>query len=187
MLMLVPQQKFFATISIVATLVAGAVAKGGPTGGPTGGGGAGGGGAAGGGGGAAGGANGNKPTGGPGTANVTAYSGGTFKCASINSVIPNDGTAGTPASYITEENGCAIANPAITANSVYTATITLAPKTKTLGCWLQLYEEGGCGFTLSNAFYGQPLPGTQAGTLLGCAQIPSGLSAAMGGLSMFCA
>jgi hypothetical protein len=36
-----------------------------------------------------------KPVGGPGFANLTVYSGGTFKCTNINSVIPNDGTAGT--------------------------------------------------------------------------------------------
>ena len=122
-----------------------------------------------------------KPVGGPAIMNVTVWEGGNFKCTSINSKIPTDGSAGAPTSFSTQEDGCAIINPSLDATSVISATLTQAPKSGTLGCWLQLYEEGGCGFTLSNAFYGLPFPGINAGDSLACAQIPTGLSANFGG------
>jgi hypothetical protein len=60
------QQKFFATLAFIGTAVAATLA---PRSG--------------------------KPTGGPAQGTLTVFSGNTFKCSSINSVIPTDGSAGT--------------------------------------------------------------------------------------------
>ncbi|KAF2099002.1 hypothetical protein NA57DRAFT_56632 [Rhizodiscina lignyota] len=124
-----------------------------------------------------------KPVGGPGTGTLTVFSGGTFKCANINSVIPTDGTAGDAVSASIVEDGCAIID--VTDQSLITLTMTQAPKTGTLGCYVQLFTQQGCGFTLNNFFWGQPIPGTNVGTKLGCAQVPAGFG--FGGASMFCA
>jgi hypothetical protein len=128
-----------------------------------------------------------KPTGGPAIVNVTVYSGGSFTCPNQGATIPNDGSAGTPASYSVAENGCSIMIPPMNANSVYKIQLTQAPKTGTVGCWLQLYEEGGCGFTLTNGFFGQPIPGLTAGTTLPCVTPPVGLSSTFGAIGIFCA
>ncbi|KAF2103574.1 hypothetical protein NA57DRAFT_72552 [Rhizodiscina lignyota] len=126
-----------------------------------------------------------KPTGGPGTATLTVFSGSDFSCANINTKIPTDGTAGTSSSVSIVEDGCALIP--IAPADVFTATMTLAPKSGTLGCWIQLFTQDGCGFTLENSFWGQPIPGIDAGTVLGCAQVPAGLGLTFGGASMFCA
>ncbi|KAJ7347427.1 hypothetical protein DFH08DRAFT_868002 [Mycena albidolilacea] len=107
-----------------------------------------------------------KPTGGPAAMTLQIWS-GPFTCPAPDSTIPADGSAGTLLKTISiPELTCAVANFPL--GSAFNATITATPKTGTLGCYIQLFAEQGCGATLTNQYHGYPFGGTAVGSAVGC-------------------
>lgn len=113
-----------------------------------------------------------KPTGGPASMTLTVYS-GPYTCADPSTPPPTDGSAGTPKTVSLAENTCVIL-PFSTAGA-FTAQMTAAPKTGTTACYVQLFQEQGCGLTLTNQYHGFPFNGVDVGSSVGCAK-PAGVN-----------
>ncbi|KAJ6527030.1 hypothetical protein B0H19DRAFT_1196288, partial [Mycena capillaripes] len=106
------------------------------------------------------------PTGGPAAMTLQIWS-GPFTCPGPDSAIPSDGTAGTLLKTISvPELTCAVANFPL--DSVFNATMTATPKTGTVGCYVQLFTEQGCGVTLTNQYHGYPFDSIVVGSSVGC-------------------
>lgn len=94
-----------------------------------------------------------KPVGGPASATVTVYS-GPYTCPGANTVPPSDGSAGTVVkTFSISETQCTIVN--IPFGGAITATLTAAPKSGTVGCYIQAFQQQGCGVTLNNQYHGE--------------------------------
>ncbi|KAF1930611.1 uncharacterized protein M421DRAFT_418909 [Didymella exigua CBS 183.55] len=121
-----------------------------------------------------------KPTGGPATAQVTIYS-GPYTCASADQPPPKDGSAGTSKIVNIAETQCIVVS--IPFGGALTASMTATPKTGTIGCYIQIFSQQGCGLTLQNQYHGFPFDGVTAGSTVGCASPPV---QSYGGLQIVC-
>jgi hypothetical protein len=110
-----------------------------------------------------------KPTGGPASAQITIYN-GPFTCSNLVTPPPKDGSAGFNTTVTVAETQCAIIN--IPVNGAITAVMTATPKTGTLGCFVQIFSQQGCGVTLQNFYHGFPFDGTIVGSKVGCVSPP---------------
>lgn len=110
-----------------------------------------------------------KPTGGPASAQITVYN-GPFTC--INLVTPplKDGSAGVNTTVTLAETQCAILK--IPFGGAITAVLTATPKTGTVGCFVQIYSQDGCGVALQNFYHGFPFDGVIVGSKVGCVSPP---------------
>lgn len=122
-----------------------------------------------------------KPTGGPAVMSVTVYS-GPATCSSSQTPPPTDGSAGAATTVSLAENQCVILT--FPTSGVFTAKLTQAPKTGTTACYVQLFQEQGCGLTLTNQYHGFPFDGVDVGNSVGCAK-PAGLN--YGAVEIVCA
>jgi len=128
-----------------------------------------------------------KAAGGPASAQVTVYSGPSYTCSDASTVSvllfyftgpltdlpskkPSGASAGTSKVYTVTEGGCVIAN--IPFGGAVSASLTATPKAGAPGCYLQMFQQQGCGVTLTNQYHGFPFDGTSIGNSVGCAQPP---------------
>ncbi|KAF2102293.1 hypothetical protein NA57DRAFT_73722 [Rhizodiscina lignyota] len=123
-----------------------------------------------------------KPTGGPAFANLTVFTGGSFSCSSKSDKILNDGSAGTATSVSITEEGCS--ELPINDQNLIQVEMTALPRSNSEGCYLQLFTQDGCGFILSQDFWGTAIPGIDPGSTLGCTQVPAGFT--FGGAALNC-
>ncbi|KAF2500794.1 hypothetical protein BU16DRAFT_523553 [Lophium mytilinum] len=110
-----------------------------------------------------------KPTGGPAIASVTIYS--SYTCPG-NTAPPTDGSAGASTTLSVTEATCSIVS--IPAGAAITAKLTQAPKTGSVGCYVQLYYGGDCAVTYANQIHGVAFSGVAVNNHLGCANFPVG-------------
>ncbi|KAF9692392.1 hypothetical protein EKO04_009762 [Ascochyta lentis] len=112
---------------------------------------------------------GNKPTGGPASAQVSVYS-GSYICTDPDIPPPTDGSAGKATVVSVTENQCVTIN--IPFGGAVTASMTATPKTGAAGCYIQMFTQQGCGLTLANQYHGFPFNGLTVGSSVGCASPP---------------
>ncbi|RDW92364.1 hypothetical protein BP5796_01758 [Coleophoma crateriformis] len=121
-----------------------------------------------------------KPTGGPAIARLDVYS--NYVCPNNTAAPPTTGAAGTLRSVTITEKTCT--QIALPFGSALTSTLTQAPKTGTLGCYVQIFTASGCGLTLDNQYHGFAYNGVGVGSQMFCANNPA---IAYGAAELVCA
>lgn len=106
-------------------------------------------------------------------------------------VPPTDGSAGTVVKTFTiSETQCQIVN--VPLGGAITAKLTAVPKAGAPGCYVQVFQQQGCGVAIGNEYHGKfngklrhysnktltiisgfPFDGTIVGSQVGCAQVPA--------------